>query len=149
MRTFFRRLRGTLGLASLWAAVWLPTGVLLSLVLGWTGHSLRLPSWYLGAWTVLGASSGAVFAMLLALFERRRSLQDLSVRRLSIWGAAAGAALPIAGSLLLVAFVSGLSLSSDAPVVFAVLALLGASSAWATLTIARRGATGEQVAPPT
>jgi hypothetical protein len=147
VRTFLRGLRGTLSLAALWAAVWLPAGIILGFVLDWAEHSLRPPFWYLG-WTALGASSGASFALLLALFERRRSFQELSTRRLTVWGAAAGAALPIAGTRLLVALMPDLRLSSDTPILFAVLALLGASCAWATLAIARRGATVERAAPP-
>jgi hypothetical protein len=111
--------------------------------LGWTEHSFRPPSWYVG-WTALGASSGASFALLLALFERRRSFQELSIRRLTIWGGAAGAALPIAGTRLLIAILPDLRLSSDTPILFAVLALFDASCARATLAIARRGATIER-----
>jgi hypothetical protein len=143
VRTFLRGLRGTLSLAALWAAVWLPVGGILGFVLDWTEHSIRPPFWYLG-WTALGASSGASFALLLALFERRRSFQELSTRRLTVWGAAAGAALPILGTRLLIAIFPDLRLSSDTPILFAVLMLLGASCAWATLAIARRGATIER-----
>jgi hypothetical protein len=117
--------------------VWLPAGVILAFLLGWTGNSL----WFLGLWTTLGAASGAIFALLLARFERRRSLHELSARRLAIWGATAGAAIPIVGSFLLVSLVTDVSLGSDAPIVFAALALLGASCAWATIAIARRGST--------
>ncbi len=147
MRTFLRGLRGTLSLAALWAAVWLPAGGILGFVLDWAEHSIRPDFWYLG-FTALGASSGASFALLLALFEGRRSFQELSTRRLTFWGAAAGAALPIAGTRLLIAIFPDIRLSSDTPIMFAVLALLGASCAWATLAIARRGATHERVAPP-
>jgi hypothetical protein len=35
VRTFLRGLRGTLSLAALWAAVWLPAGIILGFVLDW------------------------------------------------------------------------------------------------------------------
>jgi hypothetical protein len=149
VRTFLRRLRGAISLALLWAAVWLPAGALLTLLSGWTGHSLRLPLWYFGIWTALGALSGGVFALLLAVLERRQSFQQLSARRLAIWGAIAGGAIPIGGSLLIVALFSDLSLSADAPSAFASMALLGAACAVATLSLARRGAPVETGAPPT
>lgn len=150
LHTVFRRLRGILSLALIWALVWLPTGVVLGWALGWTGHSLtlRAPMWYLAVWTLLGASSGAIFALLLATLERRRTLDQLSARRLATWGAVAGAALPVVVSLVIVSVVSDLSLASDAPLVFVLMALLS-TCAWGTLKIAQRGATVDHLTPPT
>ena len=143
----FRRLRAALSLASLWAAVWLPAGILLGFLFGWTGRSWRLPLWYPVVWTLLGASSGAVFAVLLATLGRQHTLGELSPRRLAVWGATVGAAIPVGGSLLLMAFIPDLSLTQDATVVFALMALLGTACAWASLKLARRGATSRVDAP--
>jgi hypothetical protein len=142
-----RRFRAAFSFAFLWAAVWLPVGI----VVAWlSGDSVRdMPSWYPTLWTLLGASSGAIFAVLLATLGRHHTLHDLSARRLALWGGAAGAAVPIAASLLLMAIVPDLSLAPGAPVMFALEASLGAVCAWASLKIARRGATSGRVAPPT
>lgn len=145
----FRRLRAALSLASLWAAVWLPAGILLGFLFGWNGRSWRLPLWYPVVWTLLGASSGAVFALLLAALGRQHTLDELSPRTLALWGATVGAALPVGGTLLLIAFIPDLSLTQDATVVFAAMALLGGACAWASLKIARRGAKSHIDAPPT
>jgi hypothetical protein len=145
-----RRVRAALSFAALWAAVWLAVGMVVAWFSGWTADSMRnLPSWYPALWTLLGASSGAIFALLLATLGRHHTLDDLSPRRLAVWGGAAGAAPPIAASLLLMAIVPDLILAPGAPVMFALEASLGASCAWASLKIARRGATSERVAPPT
>jgi len=136
----FRRLRAALSLASLWGAVWLPAGTILAFVFGWTDRSLHRLVWYPVVWTLLGASCGAAFAFLLAALGRQHTLDDLPPRTLALWGATAGAALPVGGALLLIAFVPGVSLTQDATVVFAVMALLGALCAWASVKIAQRGA---------
>jgi hypothetical protein len=129
-----------LSLASLWAAVWLPVGIVLGFIFGWTGRSWRLPLWYPVVWTGLGAACGAVFAFLLAALGRQHTLDELSPRTLALWGATAGAALPVGGTLLLIAFIPDLRVTQDATIVFALMALLGATCAWASLKIARRGA---------
>ena len=145
----FRRLRAALSLASLWGAVWLPAGTILAFVFGWTGRSVRLLVWYPVIWTLLGASCGAAFAFLLAALGRQHTLDELPPRRLALWGATAGAALPVGGALLLIAFVPHLSLTHDATVVFALMALLGATCAWASVKIAQRGVPSRVDAPPT
>ena len=145
----FRRLRAALSLATLWAAVWLPAGIVLGFVFGWTGRSWRVPLWYPVVWTLLGAACGGVFAFLLAALGRQHTLDELSPRTLALWGATAGAALPVGGSLLLIAVVPDLSLTQDATVVFALMALLGAVCAWASLKIAQRGASSHVDVPPT
>ena len=74
----FRRLRAALSPASLWAAVWLPAGVVLGLLFGWTGHSWRLPLWYPVIWTLVGVSRAPAFAPLLAALGR--STRSMSCR---------------------------------------------------------------------
>jgi|RhiMetdeSRZDD1v2_1073273.scaffolds.fasta_scaffold57739_6 hypothetical protein len=128
-----RRIRGTVSVALIWAIAWLPVGVLVGLSMGWLGFRFLL------VWTTLGACAGAVFAILLATFERKRTVHDLSSRRLTIWGAVGGAAIPVIASVLIDLLIRGISLTRGAPVVFGVLALMGAVCAWGTLRIARRG----------
>jgi hypothetical protein len=137
-----------MSLASLWAAVWLPAGIVLGFVFGWTGRSWRLPLWYPVVWTLLGACCGGVFAFLLAALGRQYTLDELSPRHLALWGATAGAVLPVGSSLLLMAFVPHLSLTQDATAVFGLMALLGGACAWASLKIARRAGAPDIDTPP-
>jgi len=142
-----RRLRAAFSFAVLWAAVWLLVGMVVAWFSGWTADSLRnLPSWYPVLWTLLGASGGVIFALLLATLGRHHTLSDLSARGVARWGAAAGAALPIAGNLLLIIILPDLRFAAGAPVMFALVVALGAGCAWGSLRMARRGATS---APPT
>jgi hypothetical protein len=43
----------------------------------------------------VGVASGIVFGLLLAVGERRRAAADISLFRAALWGAIAGAALPL------------------------------------------------------
>ena len=144
----FRRLRAALSLASLWAAVWLPTGIVLGFVFGSPVRSWHRSLWYPVVWTLLGGSSGAAFAFLLAALGRQYTLDELSPRTLALWGATAGAALPVGASLLLIAIVPNLSLTQEATPVFASMALLGGACAWASVRMARRGAASYADVPP-
>ena len=133
-----RRIRSALVLAVVWAIVWLPLGVLLGVGMGWL--TFPVPSFafrYLGIWTALGAISGAAFALLMALLERNRTVEQLSSRRLATWGALAGAGVPVALTTVLIVITKG-SFSPDAPGIFVVMAIAGAVSAWGTLVLARR-----------
>jgi hypothetical protein len=143
----FRRLRAALSLASLWAAVWLLAGIVLDFIFGWTGRSWRLPISYLLIWTLLGAASGAAFAFLLAALGRQHTLEELTPRRVALWGATVGAALPVGVTLLLLAAIPNSSLTQDPTAIFAMMALLGGTCAWASLKIARHGATLHVDAP--
>jgi hypothetical protein len=148
--TMLRRIRGALSLAGLWAVAWVPVGVLVGLAKGWSHLPPRSKSElvFLAVWTFLGASSGAVFAALLATLEKNRTLADLSPRRLAVWGAIGGAALPVVVSLLITTLVRGLSLNSDAPGVFLIMALMGSVCAWLTLRIARTSGSRSELGVP-
>ena len=150
MRIWVRRVRGVLAFAAIWAVVWVPAGLLLDFLFAAAGHALHASLQELGVFTALGAASGAVFAALLALLERHRALEQLSSRRLAVWGALAGALLPIGGSLVALAVFRGSKLlMPDTAFLFAFVASLGAGCAWTTLALARRGPAVESIAPPT
>lgn len=144
-----RRVRAIIGLGLIWALVWLPSGLLLGLVMRGISQSVprSIPLWYVVIWTCLGASSGAVFAILLATMERNRTLGELSPQRLALWGAIAGAALPITVGVLVITLIPELRLVHEAPAVLAAMAVLGSVCAWATLRLAQRGALAEASAP--
>jgi hypothetical protein len=91
--------------------------------------------------------SGAVFAVTLSVAERRKgSLDALSLRRVAGWGAIGGMALPM---LLLPFYYYGTVPGGfgQATVVILQNGLLGAGSAAASLSLARR-ATGVLPARP-
>ena len=139
-----RQLRSALVVSLLWAAAWFPVGLVLGVIKGWVSV---LPEGgfdvlFLAVWTALGACAGALFSGLLITLERNRSLSDLSWRRLAIWGVLGGAALPLLGSIAVTTFLRGVTLSSDAPAVFGVMAVLGAVCAIGTLALARRAERG-------
>src|SRR5262245_19822214 len=99
-----RRLRGVLGTALVWAIVWCLAGsAIIAPAVWWYGKThdegpasfgeiLLAVMMNLSAW---GAVSGAVFALLLAIAERRRTVNELSMGRVVGWGPIGGAALPL------------------------------------------------------
>ena len=137
----FRRLRGVLGTALIWALVWLPIGVVLLL---WR-NSRDIECFYcppalsvLGIWTGWGAVSGAVFATVLMIAERRHALAELSIGRIAVWGALGALSAPLA---ITVAEVMQPGPYTDLTFTAGVLglsALLGAGCASGTVALARR-----------
>ncbi len=102
--TLLRRVRGLIGSAVIWAVGWMVVTLPLSL---WqlSGVNLPWPLWWsmLGRmtylWGMSGAAAGAVFALMMMLAERRRSLQGLSALRVAIWGGLGALALPLTVSI--------------------------------------------------
>lgn len=152
-----RRIRAMLRTAVVWGAAWTVPGLIWISVLalfqrdssphvGLSGFVWTI----LLNWTVVGAISGAAFALVLSLAERRQSsLSALSMRRVVTWGAIGGAALPLVVLPLLPIVAPGLTrnlpalhdLSSalrQAILTGTVYGLLGAVSAGASLHLARR-----------
>lgn len=97
----FRRLRAAVILALAWGVAWAaigtPLNLLAAMILG--GGSLR---GYLAAvplvalcYGAFGAFCGACFASVTMFAERERALQELSIRRLAVWGGLGGALLPL------------------------------------------------------
>ena len=100
MSAILRRARGVIGTSLTWMTVWL---VVTSpfVVLQWQRGNMdvELPIWALvimlflmAAW---GAACGALFALIVMLFERRRGWAGLSLARVAAWGATAGLAVPL------------------------------------------------------
>jgi uncharacterized membrane protein len=130
-----------MSLAAVWAVVWLPVGVAVGLWLTRFAHPQQ--SWNdffsgLGAWILIGAISGAIFALLLALFERNRTFNQLSPGRVVLWGVIGGGAVPVGANVAIATLFPSIHLSSAAPVVFAIMIALGALCALGTLWLARR-----------
>ena len=144
-----RKLRGIGATALTWGLSWAVLGgvVLACIELLWP----TLPQMNLSgpaiAWELfrigfrlagmIGLIAGALFAIMVALAERRRTLATLSVRRMSAWGALGGASIPLVGVALYAAS-EGAWPYGFAPLI-AVTGALGAFSSWAMLRLARSG----------
>ena len=96
---FLRKLRGGLGVGLTWGALWAAIGAVIGLVVGvvspasWS-LTLTVFDWALGM-GLYGLVSGAGFATLLSLGEGRRTLRDLSLGRVALWGVLGSAAVPV------------------------------------------------------
>lgn len=147
----WHRIRGVLGISIVWAFAWLPLAVGLGLYRYWRdapilhalprtlGHFLSHMANAVGLGMLAGAVSGAIFAVILALAERNRTLSDLSIRRLAIWGGIGASLVPAAFLTLEAFWFTHGNWWSGATVFLAVAAALGAASAAATLKLASRG----------
>ncbi len=85
MRKWLRRIGGAIGMGFTWAAAWAAAGM--------------VPRWLFGFNTdvpfpvvfgLLGFVAGLIFAALLALFERRHALDEMTFSRFAGWGALSG-----------------------------------------------------------
>ena len=87
MKRLLERARGVLGTALTWAAAWVGLGIGIGALVGF---SLRyiVPLALNNA--VGGFIAGASFAVILSIAERHKSLEDLSLRRVAMWGAVGG-----------------------------------------------------------
>ena len=98
MGNFIRRLRGAMGIALTWGILWAAFGALLTLVVMVlspeqvdAGEGPAKVATVLG---LVGFLSGLGFAGLLHLGEKRRSIRELSLGRVALWGALGAAAIP-------------------------------------------------------
>jgi hypothetical protein len=157
MKTIFRRLRGILGMGVTWAVVWACAGALIGIVQRyWLPRSYpQLPPGALDgiilangiSWGTYGFALGSLFACVLAIAERRRALEQLTIWRIAVWGALAGALLPVT-------FMVGLKLATGWGVTNGLLSTLlsvslGAGSAAASLALARSAPANRELASPT
>lgn len=98
-----RTVRGAIGVGATWAALWAIFGFLFGILLrivrphGFNpGENELVISIVFG---VVGFLSGVAFSLVMAIAERRRTLDQLSVARAAGWGAIASAALPLLTSI--------------------------------------------------
>jgi hypothetical protein len=127
MQKWVRRVRGAIGMGVTWAAAWSAAGA--------------VPRWVFGVETdaplplifgVFGLVAGVVFSGVLALTERRRAFNQMSLSRFAAWGAA--------GSLLISGFwARAISLGwGDGLALATTLAVASAACASGSLALARR-----------
>ena len=129
-----RRFRRALLMGLIWAVLWVPIALLISLIMDPNG-SMDEPWILVGAYP--GFLSAVVFAMVIGFAERRRRFDELSLTRVAAFGAVAGLLVGI------IPFVAG-SNSTNLPtwlLIFAIagpITLLSAVSAGGSLALARR-----------
>jgi hypothetical protein len=101
-----RRLRGLIGMATTWGVCFSALSTLLFLGARLVGSlpvemfGARIVIAIAGRGFVVGALAGALFSLVLAAAERRRTLSGLSSGRVALWGFLGTAAIPFVYSAL-------------------------------------------------
>lgn len=136
MKTWWRRIRGAIGMGLTWAAAWGGAGMIVTLgFLLATGSRPDAPFPLLFGF--FGFVAGVIFSGVMGLVEGRRRFDQMSLPRFAAWGAAGG-------FLLSAAFVLAVSLAGDPTFLWnlvvagPVFAVAGAGSAAGSLALARR-----------
>jgi hypothetical protein len=139
-----RKLRGILGTGISWAIGWsiLGTAVHWSLaVLGLVGNPNMMVEPFM--YGLMGFYGGCVFGGVLSLMEGRRSLADLHLGKIAVWGALAGLLVPVVYHLLGggegLEWFRYILTSPDSWLSPAIIPLLGAASAAGMTAVARSG----------
>ena len=135
MTGIIKRLRGIIGTGITWALGW--AGALAALHL-LTGASLQFIGQIALSGMVRGFIAGGAFAVILSIAERRHTLEDLSLRRIALWGGIGGSLLFVTTLPLLLQL--GIPLGSIL-VPLAINGLLGAGFATGSVALARRAET--------
>lgn len=130
MGDLLRRLRGLLGVGVTWGTLWAGIGAVMGIVIG---ESVAV--WALGM-GLYGLVSGVGFGALLSLGEGRKTILDLRLGRVAVWGVLGSALVPLLFGAL-GTFEMG---TTVADVLGAVLttAFLGGTFAPGSVAIARR-----------
>ncbi|MDH3207951.1 MAG: hypothetical protein OEO79_15200 [Gemmatimonadota bacterium] len=130
MGTWWRRVRGVLGIGTLWAGA---AGLVGSLVGGIAGLFAGEFLYFtmiggLGS-AAMGLVFGSGFAAVLSLMERSRTLDELSSKRAAAWGFMVGVAVPLIGNLASLVLVG-----SSVPVERLIPVLLAGSASYGLVT---------------
>lgn len=147
MMSVFRRLRGVLGTALVWAVPWAIVGALATLVatlippggsawLQTPGALLSVAGASAKVFGILGALCGATFAGTLALLGRRVTLAELRTATILEAGAIGGALVPIAVLAARTLLIG--PAGPDTYMAIGLSSVFGAGSAWLMLRVARR-----------
>jgi hypothetical protein len=99
----FRKLRGIVGVGVTWGVIWAALGALLGLVaLAVSPESVDQgegPAMFARVLGIAGFISGAGFGLMLSFLERGRTVLDVSLSRVAVWGAVGGAIVPLVTSV--------------------------------------------------
>jgi hypothetical protein len=146
MKTWLRRTKGAIGMGLTWAVGWMPIGALVAMglfVVGLDPPGLPGFVWrYATLFGALGFVGGTVFSAVLRVAEGRRRFEELSFPRFAAWGAVGGLIL---GGLAITAGLWGPGLQTIDAVIAGMSTVLGASSAAATLALARKAESQERI----
>lgn len=145
---WLRRLRGAIGMGITWAAGWASLGLLIGIASKLFPGALwerffEVFDAPLPAMAVPGFIGGMMFSLVLGTVARRQRFEDLSVRRVAIWGALGGVLVGLLPAAMVTVGLATLNASGDGLLSFTAmlvgpLVLLGSASAAATLLVARR-----------
>jgi hypothetical protein len=141
--SFIRRTRGIALTAVVWAIPWAVLGGIVPFAIVYSrpglpmSMSLAVALYTAGAkiFGVLGAASGATFATVVAVLERRTTFASLSASRVSVWGGLG--ALAVASAIALATAVTRGGVPSVLLPYAGFATALGAVSAWTMLRLAR------------
>lgn len=135
MKKWLKRIRAAVTMGLLWAVPWAVIAVLIGMVVD-PDESMDEMWFLIGAYP--GFLGGVLFSIVLAIAERRRNLNELSVRRFGAWGAAAGLVIGVL-PFLLGTPAAHVDVARLATVVIGSFTLMSAASAAGSLALARRG----------
>jgi len=99
MGNLLRKIRGLLGMGVTWGTLWAGIGAGVGAVLGVLSPELwavgnPVLDWALGM-GLYGLVSGVGFGKLLSFAEGQKTLRELSLRRVAVWGVLGSAAVPL------------------------------------------------------
>ena len=135
MKGFLRRLRGIIGTGLTWAVGWAGLWGAFLLVLRAFGAEVEwglIPTlqslYHVGTF---GFFAGSAFGVILSVLERHKSLEEITFKRIALWGGFGGLAL-----LALLSALSGTVITNWPPVIS--FTVLGVGSATGTVALAKR-----------
>jgi hypothetical protein len=146
---WLRVARGVAGTAATWGILWGIAAIVFAIGLemfgagrtttpfGRTLTGVGLFFGFFGAW------AGAVFAILMAASERRRTFAQLSALRVALWGIAGGVSLPLTIVLSQLDVARRIGPPDGFIRILLFTATLGAISGWGMLSMARRASGGD------
>lgn len=130
MKSWWRRLRGALGLGAIWGAAAGIVGTVGGVIAGFIGGAPVLIAGVSGvAMATIGFILGTSFATVLTLMHGNRTLDELSPRRAAGVGFLAGSGLTVGLNLVSLAWIGG-----SAPIGVLLPALVAGALAYGSVT---------------
>ena len=136
MKSWLKRIRGTIGVGLTWAALWGMFGAILGLIMGFPEFGFDVAIFFGWRDAALGFVGGATFASVLQLAEGRRRFDELRLPRFAGWGALGGFLIG-AGYLGVWWLATGIAPDAVSIQWLSTPVLLGAVSASGSLALAR------------
>jgi len=140
MKKWVRRIRAAIGIGLTWAVGWFGAGLVLLMIVGPGAADVPFPLGF----GLLGFLAGTTFAGVLAVVERRRGFDQLSLPRFAGWGAVGGLLLSLMFASV-VALAGDTTLLGDLMFLGPLFAVAGAASAAGSLALARMAGDGARL----